>query len=73
MQECGLTEIIPLRCTSAVWGWSPALFLSAHGREWLQLNDCQIASIILLPKHTQGSEFHIWRVKTADGCDILVY
>ena len=29
----------------------------------LQLNDWEIASIILLPKHTQGSEFHIWRVK----------
>ena len=44
MQESGLTEIIPLICTSAIWGQYPVFhilsFLRAHGREWLHVGDC---------------------------------
>ena len=42
MQESGLTGIIPLLCTLAVWGQflvlthPDLLFLRAHCREWLQ-------------------------------------
>ena len=42
MQESGLTEIIPLVCTSAIWGQFPVFshpeppFLKAHHGEWLQ-------------------------------------
>ena len=36
MQESGLTEIIPLICTSALWGQYPVLsHLQGSHREWL--------------------------------------
>ena len=44
MQECEPTKIIPLICTSAVWGQYPVFhilsFLRAHHGEWLQFDGC---------------------------------
>ena len=44
MQESGLTEIIPLICTSAIWVHILCLlilrFLKLHRWEWLQSDDC---------------------------------
>ena len=44
MQESELTEIIPLICTSAIWGQCPVFhilsFLRAHRRELLQSGGC---------------------------------
>ena len=51
MQESGISEITPFICFSAVWGqyvcFSYPEFLSAHLREWLQPNGCQVAGILL--------------------------
>ena len=64
MQESGISEITPFICFSAVWGqyvcFSYPEFLSAHLREWLQPNGCQIAGT--LPSWMPlGSEMHIER------------
>ena len=40
MQESGLTEIIPLKCTSAIWGQYPA-FLHPESPQGAQLQGLQ--------------------------------
>ena len=47
--------------------------LSAHHREWLQPNGCQIAGIVLLSGLTPSSKIHTGRAGITDGCDIFVY
>ena len=68
MQESGLTEIIPLMCTLAIWGQEPVLShfspLRVHHREGVAVAaDCQMwmgsgvpaASILSsLRAHSQG-------------------
>lgn len=48
IQECGLTEILPLICTSSIWGQYPCFrilsFFRAHLWEWLQ------SDILFLPE-----------------------
>ena len=42
-KESGLTEIMPLLCTLAIWGQYPVfsyLEIRAHLREWLQSDGC---------------------------------
>lgn len=65
MQESGLTEIIPLIRTSAIWSQYPVFsypvfshpeFPQAAPLGWLQPNACQIIGILcFLPEFPQGS------------------
>jgi len=66
MQESGLSEIIPLICTSAFWAnilcFLILSFLWAHHGEWLQSDDCWMAGILcFLPERPQGSPAHCWQ------------
>ena len=45
MQESGLTEIIPLMCTSAVWGQCPA-FLHPETPQGAQLGAAALAALL---------------------------
>ena len=62
MQECGPTEILPLICTSAIWGqnsvFSHSEFLGAHCRDWLPSDSCQMAGP-LLPDCPQAHQLTI--------------
>ena len=48
-------------------------FLSAHHKEWLQPNGCQIAGTVLLLGLTPGSKIHTGRAGITDDYDILIY
>ena len=51
MQECGPTEILPLTCTSAIWGQNSVFsypeVLGAHCRDWLLSDGYQMAGALL--------------------------
>ena len=56
MQASGLTKLIPLMCTSAIWGQSCSLFtlllafpqlLSSHHGGWQHLQDDSLGSLVV--------------------------
>ena len=63
MQESELTEIIPLICTSALWGQCPVFlvlsFLRAHLRELLQSGGCYRAGILSFLSALRAYQFTI--------------
>ena len=77
MQGFGLTEIIPLIRTSAVWSQYPELhilsFLRAHLREWLQSDGCWMTGILFLPEFPQGYPAHSWQWLQSQTMTAFVY
>ena len=66
MQESGLSEVIPLKCTSAFWAnilcFLILSHLWAHHGEWLESADCWMAGIFcFLPECPEGSLAHCWQ------------
>ena len=66
MQASGLTEFIPFKCTSAVWG---------HPCSLVHLASCippapQQSPLGVAVSALSGALIHIWRPEIADGCDI---
>ena len=76
MQESGLTKIIPLIRTSAVWGQYPVFshpkVLRAYHREWLQSEGCSMAGILSFLSSLRAYQL-MGVAAITDDCDILVY
>ena len=80
MQEPGLTEIIPLICTSATWGQYPVFScpelpqgspqgVAAGSGHHLMAARWQV--FFFFPEFLQGGSH--WKAAITEGCDILVY
>ena len=77
-QESGLTEIIPLICTSAVWDQYPMFSHPVFSQgsflgEWLQSAGCQLADIVFGPEFPQSSYVHLGGLQSLMTVTAFVY
>ena len=78
MQESGLTEIIPLICTSAVWDQYPTFSHAEFSQgsflgEWLQSAGCQLADAVFSPEFPQSSYVHLGGLQSLMAMTSFVY
>ena len=77
MHESGLTDIIPLMCTSALWGQYPVFshpeFPQGSPREWLQSEGGWMAGILSSPEFPQGSPAHAGGLQSLMTVTSFVY
>ena len=76
--ESGLTEIIPLICTSAVWDQYPMFSHPVFSQgsflgEWLQSAGCQLADIVFGPEFPQSSYVHLGGLQSLMTVTAFVY
>ena len=71
MQECGVFEVIPVLCISAIWGQHPGFFDVSHASEPLSTEAegrWVVASAELQALFSVlGALIHIWKPQNADG------